>query len=158
MSDKGYSDFLLALNQSNKNLMDSVNDKMDDYSKQLRTASKDNNVQFASINDKLSDISVKIALNEHKANNVADTIKGLPERISTNETKINNISEDVTAQWVHITGVKDDIRDINTKIKPQSKQIGSISFWTSANGTKLLQIIFLVTTGLLALAGYQAVL
>ena len=138
--------------------MDSVNDKMDEYSKQLRTSSKDNNLQFASINDKLSDISVKIALNEHKANNVADTIKGLPERISTNEAKINNISEDITAQWTHITGVKDDIRDINTKIKPQSKQIGSISFWTSPNGTKLLQIILLVTTGLLALAGYQAVL
>jgi chromosome segregation ATPase len=138
--------------------MDSVNDKMDDYSKQLRTASKDNNVQFTNINEKLSDISVKIALNEHKANNVADTIKGLPERISTNETKINNISEDITAQWTHITGVKDDIRDLNTKIKPTQKQIGSISFWTSPNGTKLLQIILLVTTGLLALAGYQAVL
>mgnify|MGYP003625613016 CR=1 FL=1 len=157
MPDKGYSEFLLALSQSNKNLMDSVNEKMDSHAKQLRIVSKDNNLQFSNINDKLSDISVKIALNEQTANNVAETIKGIPERVSTNEAKINNINDDITAQWTHITGVKDDIRDLNTKYKAPQTQVGSVSFWTSPNGTKLLQIILLLATGLLGLAGYQAI-
>ena len=155
MPDRSYSEFLLALNQSNKGLLDSVNDKMDAQSKQMRVLAKDTSLQFSNINTQLSSISVKIALNEQSASNFAEIAKDLPARMAANETMLANVIEDTAQQWSHITTVKDGLRELVAN--PISELEGLNSFWTSDNGSKLLHIILLVATGLIGLAGYQAI-
>ena len=148
----GYDDLLTSMREANRDLMSSVNDKLNSHAEDSRKS--------------LAKIDKIVALNAQKAEEIGETLKPIPEQIARLETQVEGIAHNDQVQFNLITEVKDKHRELEielakipTAAPPRNLaadgQIAMASFWNGPNAKYLLLFGIALVVGLIGLAGYN---